>query len=477
MPRRFLGAMSRKFAPEQYDLLPTDPSLRGNAGYGSLRSRRWSWRSITHALRQRLTLRRLLISSSLIPVFAVVAILCQGIPPSYNDIRHFERRLPQHDLALSSNERPRYLRFPGHLWGHGLNNILQETILMSYLAYMSNLSFVFEDYTWSHTPLPYTVYDFALRPARIPLNAIISGPTAGGPMSNTAPRAVSAEFWEHVCADKEKRYVISSEDAPNDADGNVIIDWWTEHLIASHHPCIEIDSSAHDLFDRFLFGGPRVLTLWDSLATSPILTDFTWSPLVQSAVTRNFALLQPESPKDLYDVSSPVTLPGLVAVHLRRGDYKRHCPNLAKWGAEYMGFNQHPSLPDRFDPQPYKNDSSILEDYYLEHCLPTIDQVVIRLRELRREHPHLRRVYVLSNDWAWWLDALKEALEEDGWDDLTSSLDIQLDAEQYYVAMAVDMAIAEKADVFVGNGFSSLSSNVVMLRMAKGMEANSNRFL
>jgi len=35
----------------------------------------------------------------------------------------------------------------------------------------------------------------------------------------------------------------------------------------------------------------------------------------------------------------------------------------------------------------------------------------------------------------------------------------------------------DKAEVFVGNGFSSLSANVVMLRMAKGLPVNSNRFL
>jgi hypothetical protein len=87
---------------------------------------------------------------------------------------------------------------------------------------------------------------------------------------------------------------------------------------------------------------------------------------------------------------------------------------------------------------------------------------------------------------------------------MKSSLDVRLDGEQAYVAMAVDMAIAEKAEVFVGNGvssflsffvfifflvgpellltnnllqFSSLSSNVVMLRMAKGLDPLTNRFL
>ena len=52
------------------------------------------------------------------------------------------------------------------------------------------------------------------------------------------------------------------------------------------------------------------------------------------------------------------------------------------------------------------------------------------------------------------MNGLKGALQKDGWDDLKSSLDVRLDGEQGYVAMAVDMAIVEKAEVFVGNGVS-----------------------
>jgi hypothetical protein len=59
------------------------------------------------------------------------------------------------------------------------------------------------------------------------------------------------------------------------------------------------------------------------------------------------------------------------------------------------------------------------------------------------------------------LNGLKGALQKDGWDDLKSSLDVRLDGEQNYVAMAVDMAIAEKAEVFVGNGVSLLSSSLI----------------
>lgn len=130
----------------------------------------------------------------------------------------------------------------------------------------------------------------------------------------------------------------------------------------------------------------------------------------------------------------------------------------------------------------------------MRHCLPEVAQIVERLRTVREEHLGLKRLYVLSNGWGWWLNGLEKALLDDGWESMVSSLDLQLDAEQYYVSMAVDMAIAEKAEVFVGNGvsccyhchvctnsfilqFSSLTSNIVMLRIAKGLDVASNRFL
>ena len=118
---------------------------------------------------------------------------------------------------------------------------------MSYLAYQANRSFVFEDYVWSHLPFQYTLYDFALRPVRIPLNAFISGPTAGGPMPHSL--AISAEFWELICP-PEKRRVISSNDSPDHTEGQIIVEWWLNRLKDVEDECIEIDSSQHVVFDR-----------------------------------------------------------------------------------------------------------------------------------------------------------------------------------------------------------------------------------
>lgn len=129
-----------------------------------------------------------------------------------------------------------------------------------------------------------------------------------------------------------------------------------------------------------------------------------------------------------------------------------------------MGFNQYPTLPDKFTPPSAVNTSySDIESYYLEHCLPTHEQIVSKLHSLREEHLNLKRVFILTNGWGWWLRGLDTKLREDGWEEVKGSLDLVLDAEQRYVDMAVDMAIAEKAEVFVGNGVSLRTLSFVII--------------
>ncbi|KAG6916157.1 hypothetical protein DXG01_008209 [Tephrocybe rancida] len=402
-------------------------------------------------------MRRILVFVALIPVFLLFGVLWSGIPPSFEDIHDFEGSLPQHYITQALAENRPYLRFPDHLWGLGFNNVLQEALLMHYIAEKSGRSFVFEDYVWSHLPFRYTLYDFALRPVSLPMNAFISGPTAGGPTPQHA--AVRAKFWDLVCP-PESRRTISSKDSPSNADGKIIVDWWVERLKTVQDECVEIESKEKIIFDMPFFDSDRIVSLWPELSLSPIVTNFLWSPLVHSAVLRNFAVLQPQSIEALYDLSANTTLTGLLAVHLRRGDYRRHCPRLAGWKAQYNGLNQFPELPDRFNSTPYAYKSDEYNAYYMEHCLPTVEQLVARLATIRKETHGLRRVYVLTNAWGFWLNGLKAALLKDGWDDLKSTLDLQLDPKQTQVAAAVDMAIAERSQVFVGNGLELEYNNV-----------------
>ncbi|TFK37209.1 hypothetical protein BDQ12DRAFT_736355 [Crucibulum laeve] len=472
--RRFISIPDITERGSGYELIHSDPENAGTSGGNSLRTRTSRRRRCASCLFQFFTLRRICCILTLIPTLVVLGILCSGIPPSFNDVRRYERGLPQNNATRAQIEGGvRYLRFQDPLFGHGLNNIMQERIMMSQLSYLTNRSYVFEDYIWSLMSTPYTIYDFALRPTRMPLNAFISGPTAGGPMSDTTPRAVTVELWDAVCP-RDRVRVVNSKDAPSEADGASLLEWWKGELGKIDETCVEI-SGEKRVFDLFLFGGQRMHSLWPQLSTSPILRQFTWSPLVHSTILRNFALFQPSDTRSLSNFSEGSKLSGLVAVHLRRGDYKRHCPRLVHWDSRYMGFNSFPGLPDTFEPDKLEDEAKAA--YYMQHCLPTVEQLVQRLHDVRKENPGLKRVYVMTNAWGWWIKSLLDALQKDGWDDLASTLDLQLDSEQFWVANAVDMAIGEKAEVFVGNGFSSMTANIVMLRMAKELPVDSCRFL
>jgi len=189
------------------------------------------------------------------------------------------------------------------------------------------------------------------------------------------------------------------------------------------------------------------------------------------------------------------------------------------WESEYLGFNQLAGLPDRFGVgssvtgemanvtslrnhggeygsanadlgQPNK------EAYYLAHCLPSISQILQRLHTIREEYEssrvrsnpdettvsprhRLNKLFILTNSWPQFVKKLKEQVLEDGWDVViaTSDLEEGLTKREKGIGVAIDMALAERAEVFVGNGFSSLSANIVMLRTANGFQAYTNRLL
>ncbi|KAJ7201760.1 hypothetical protein C8J57DRAFT_1486275 [Mycena rebaudengoi] len=83
-------------------------------------------------------------------------------------------------------------------------------------------------------------------------------------------------------------------------------------------------------------------------------------------------------------------------------------------------------------------------------------------------------VYISTNEKGGWLDEVKNTLRKDGWA-VSSSQDLILDAEQLGVSMSVDMEITRRAAVFVGNGISSFTSNIVYRRLAEGRDPISIR--
>lgn len=228
----------------------------------------------------------------------------------------------------------------------------------------------------------------------------------------------------------------------------------------------------------------RLLDIWPILSESPIVKLFGYSPLIHSAFETNRDLFtslpfgEPYFPcSEPATSASPITtalatkpptrcndpyqpIPGLLALHLRRGDFKDHCAHLAKWSASWMGFNSFPQFPDQWvKPEGGGWGETTDENMalYMRRCYPSVAQIVARVDEIR-QHPAsrgLKDVYIMTNGDREWVKELKAALRAmGGWDKIASSRDMTITREQKEVAQAVDMMIGEKAQVMVGNGVS-----------------------
>ncbi|KAG9309925.1 hypothetical protein JVU11DRAFT_9957 [Chiua virens] len=441
------------------------------------------------------------------------------LPPLYEAYHDYERHLPQHNLSLPFPEGrdAKFFWVPNHVTASGWGNVMQELLLNALLAHETNRAFVFDNYTWARDGPEYAEYNGRLIPARIPLSAIISGPIVGsafGPGDPT-PRAVHREYFHQVCPNPtilDSNEVVGGDlRYDNNVPASRIFDMWVEKLNSINDPCVEIQLSSPQLFEIWLFGAPRILSIWPRLSQSPILREFSWSPLVLGAFARNAHLfgpktqsfrflpsyMQPSSPKptptELHNVEpilpaakvDPIT--GLLVLHIRRGDFADHCSHLANWSSDWNGFNKFATLPDKFRP-PYDGGGGQTTEantkYYFKRCFPTVEQIVERVREVLADQKRLyggakelRRVYVMTNGEAAWLDELKEALMWiKPWDSVTSSRDLRLSWEAKPVAQAMDMLVGQRAQVFIGNGFSSLTSNIVLFRMLRELPPGDTRF-
>ena len=337
------------------------------------------------------------------------------------------------------------------------------------LAYESDRAYVFQDYFWK--PEYYPWQPVSPPWPHIPLNSLISGPVAGGMWDpeDPAPRSITEDWYNIVCP-KSERLILNTKDikpAVQWEPGDVVFNHWKRILRDAPERCVEVvaaplsTDSYPQTFDLWLWGTTRILPLWEKFSTSPVSRLLEASPLVNSAIARNEHLFNPRGPRPKHLVTrSPYDR--MMAVHVRRGDYKNACMDLAKWNATYYSWNLLESLPDHFDPPAggeMGNNTPENIEKYLEHCWPTSEALLQKIHDAREEYieksPHGTRVdimFILTNDVGDWVDALKRELLKDGYHTIVTSRDLVLDQEQVGVNMAIDMDISRRAAVFIGNG-------------------------
>ncbi|PBK67264.1 hypothetical protein ARMSODRAFT_889233 [Armillaria solidipes] len=423
-------------------------------------------------------------------VLSPVSVVDTDHPPNYDWLRQWERVLPQHNLSLPAPEGKagRYVKFSSQTQMLGWNNVLGVVLMDAHLAHESGRAYVFSDYIWEPAHYPWTKKDEYDWPPKTPLSALLAGPAAGGlwESGDDTPRSVSSEWFDVVCPRSERRFIPTSEVKQHVgwSEGDVIFDKWAGLLREAPEPCIEITTSPEDsfpqVFDLWLWGNTRILSMWERFSSSATSRLLATSPIVESGVDRNEYLFLPMGPRPLHPAShNPYER--MLAMHLRRGDYEGSCRHFSKYSSTFYGWNQLEFLPDRFTVPPGEEGPE-RDAVYLSRCLPTFEDVIRKVRLARGEYLQgtgmtLDVMYLLTNEKGQWLDELREALRVEGWNTIRTSRNLVWDsAEQKELSMAVDMDIARRAAVFVGNGWSTFSSNIVHRRLVDGKKPMSTRF-
>ncbi|KAH7924168.1 hypothetical protein BV22DRAFT_1067370 [Leucogyrophana mollusca] len=421
--------------------------------------------------------------------------LSRRLPPLYEKYRQRELHLP-HYKEYEKRKDIKYFWAANHAHSSGWGNVMQDFVMMGLLAHATGRSFVFNDYVWNPDGSQYSDYNGKLIPSRIPLSALLGGPMVGGemPYGDNTPRAVAPGFFEKVCPNPTVLRVEDINDHymrfDDGASATLVFDTWVKKINSVEDPCVKIDKNDIPIFEFWIFGNKnRMLPIWSHLKTSPIATHWGWSPLIHDAYQRNRHLFLPTPETSIAGrlLSSPSEedytrpIPGLLALHVRRGDFENHCQHLANWSSDWNAFNTFPEFLDKFDRPTdggWGETSEKNMQMYIKRCYPSIEQIVEKVAAVRAASKDpLKYLYIMTNGAVSWVEELKKALADaDSWDHVGSSRDLKLTWEQKFVAQALDMFVAQRAQVLIGNGWSSLTSNVVMLRMASGMSPDTNRF-
>ncbi|KAJ3516697.1 hypothetical protein NLJ89_g965 [Agrocybe chaxingu] len=168
----------------------------------------------------------------------------------------------------------------------------------------------------------------------------------------------------------------------------------------------------------------------------------------------------------------------MLAIHLRRGDYREACLSLANWNSTIYGWDLLEFLPDNFIPPSGgvlgKNTPENVE-VHMTHCWPNERQVLEKKKHNSRNdyvkstEEVIDILYILTDDQTECLGRVKSLRKSDGWRVIITNHDLVLDQGGKDVDIAVDMEFAIQAAIFVGNGWSSFTSNIVHRRLVKGI--------
>ncbi|KAG7091062.1 hypothetical protein E1B28_010119 [Marasmius oreades] len=339
---------------------------------------------------------------------------------------------------LKDQVNPKFVKFK-QLQGAGFNNQVQEILLFHHLSLISSRIYTYQPFIWRP------------RNQELPLSVFLPGPT-----KFTIPFAL----FNEVCSPES----VTHHRILGDHN-----DIWrlTREILEGPDRCIEIDDW---ILNWNYLSSPALQKVWPGFQHY-LSTHFEWSSQIQAIVDRAYSTLNLHS--------SGTHGEPYMALHIRRGDFPGHCTSLADVGMGFTTWATLPSLNDSILPPALdaKNKSSVME-----HCYSSLSRILDAIDRHAIKKSHLRALYILHDGAIdhlpvyldlWKLEAaLKNPTraQRAGWKN--GPMKLVIDSSQVPIkwgendfTVAVDVELARNAEVFIGNGYSSLSSQIVALRL------------
>ncbi|KAG8696105.1 hypothetical protein FRC08_007356 [Ceratobasidium sp. 394] len=298
-------------------------------------------------------------------------------------------------------------------------------------------------------------------------------------------KPISSLGWNQVCPRRKRTTLYVTPQDLSDAKYNptTLMNTWTSKLKRLDTQCVEVTG---ELFTDKVLEYPSIQPLFDTISASPILKHYTFSYKVYnvaSTIIPSTSTLE-AVPTANNTVVLQAHLPPQPPTSLPPED---PCGALALLGAPFRTFAHVRGLPTPFEVP-------AAASYYAQRCNPTVSELVGRLGTLRtaftspdssssNPSSRLKHVYVVDGpigltpeEWShrkrWFNQLSYELTHKQGWDSVRWAK-----AGAKPEAVAIDMEVAASAEAFVGNGFSDFSSNVILLRAARGKPEGSVRFV
>ncbi|KAH7333543.1 hypothetical protein B0J17DRAFT_128396 [Rhizoctonia solani] len=280
---------------------------------------------------------------------------------------------------------------------------------------------------------------------------------------------LSSLGWHYVCPPRKRKYLhVSSEDLGNmGSNPSALMSKWVDMILKQDTQCVEIIGEP---FPDSSLESKMINNLFDTISSSPILKQYKFRHNIQAAASN---ILPIATQPSLTPTSNNTVV---LQSYLPPTRLEDPCSELAARGAPFRTFAHLRGIPTPFDTPANKH-------YYQQRCNPTISHIIGRVGMVRTAHPALRHVYVVDGplglipeQWVerkrWFEELRFELTTKHSWESVRWAA-----AGAKPESVAIDMELATRSYAYLGNGFTDFSSNVVLLRAARGMPMGGLRFL